>query len=192
MRRSRRGRLEVRHVPWLLAVPAIVLAVALRYLPSLFGAGYAFTDWTGLTLSADPIGFENFTTIFTDETARGSLLHTLLLAALVVLFSNVIGLALALVLQQRFKTRNLLRALFFLPFALSYLATGYIWQYIFSYTGPLNQFLGIRRARRLAATLARRPALGHLHDRHRHDLAVHRADDGDLPGRAGGNPGGAG
>jgi len=141
-RRSSRGRLEWRHVPWLFAVPGLVLIVLLRYLPSLFGAGYAFTDWTGLSLSADSVGFDNFAAIFTDETAAGSVWHTFLIAALMVVFSNVIGLALALLLRQRLKFRNFYRALFFLPFALSYLATGYIWQYILSYDGPLNQFLG--------------------------------------------------
>lgn len=141
-RRRGRRRLETRHVPWLLAVPAIVLALLLRYIPSLIGAGYAFTDWTGLSLSANSVGFENFANIFRDETARGSVWHTLLLAALMVVFSNLIGLALALVLRHRLRFRNLYRALFFLPFALSYLATGYVWQYIFSYNGPFNQLLG--------------------------------------------------
>jgi raffinose/stachyose/melibiose transport system permease protein len=115
--------------------------ILLRYVPSLFGMGYAFTDWTGLTMSANPVGFANFLAIFKDETTRGSVWHTLLIAALLVIFSNVIGLALALVLRNNFKFRNVYRALFFLPFALSYLATGYIWQYILSYDGPINQFL---------------------------------------------------
>jgi raffinose/stachyose/melibiose transport system permease protein len=59
-----------------------------------------------------------------------------------VIFSNVIGLFLALLLRQKLRLRNLYRALFFLPFALTRLATGYIWQYILTYEGPLNQFLG--------------------------------------------------
>jgi raffinose/stachyose/melibiose transport system permease protein len=50
---------------------------------------------------------------------------------------------LALVLRTKFKLRNVYRALFFLPFSMSYLATGYIWNFILSYDGPFNQFLAI-------------------------------------------------
>lgn len=138
-----RRSLKVRHVPWALAIPGIAFAVLLRYLPSLFGAGYSFTDWTGLTLSADFLGFSNYIAIFTDPAMRGAVWHTLILAFLMVVLANLIGLFLALVLRQRFKLRNLYRALFFLPFALSHLATGYVWQYIFSYDGPFNQFLSV-------------------------------------------------
>jgi len=132
----------MRQVPWLLAIPAIVLMLGLRFVPAIFSGGYAFTDWTGLTLSANPVGFANFVDIFTSDTTRNALLHTLLLAALLLVLSNVFGLGLALLLHRGLKSRNLLRAMFFLPFALSHLATGYVWQYIFSYTGPFNQFLG--------------------------------------------------
>ena len=133
----RRPRIPMRQVPWLLAIPAIVLMLGLRFVPAIFSGGYAFTDWTGLTLSANPVGFANFVDIFTSDTTRNALLHTLLLV-----LSNVFGLGLALLLHRGLKSRNLLRAMFFLPFALSHLATGYVWQYIFSYTGPFNQFLG--------------------------------------------------
>ena len=136
-----RARLEVRHVPWAFAIPAIILVLLLRMIPSLTGIGYSFTNWTGLSLSADFVGLSNYAAIFSDETLRSSIGHTLLIAVLMVIFSNVIGLILALILRTNFKLKNVYRALFFLPFALSYLATGYVWQYILSYEGPLNQFL---------------------------------------------------
>ncbi|MDR1028245.1 MAG: sugar ABC transporter permease [Clostridiales Family XIII bacterium] len=141
---DRRGgvKLEMRHVPWVFAFPAIALALLLRYLPSLLGVSYSFTDWTGMSFSANPTGFSNYINIFSDVGTRGSVGHTLLIAALMVVFSNLFGLLLALILRRRLKLRNLYRALFFLPFALTRLATGYVWQYILSYDGPLNQFLG--------------------------------------------------
>ena len=50
----------------------------------------------------------------------------------------MIGLLLALGLQRTLKSRGLLRAIFFLPVVMSSLAVSYVWQFIFSYTGPLN------------------------------------------------------
>ena len=135
------GKLEVRHVPWVFAIPGIVLVLALRHVPSLAGAGYSFTNWNGLSFSADFTGLTNYTNIFAEQATRDSLWHTILIAVLMVLFANVIGLLLAMVLRIKLKLRNLYRALFFLPFALTRLATGYIWQYILTYDGPFNQFL---------------------------------------------------
>lgn len=139
--RKPRRKITTKQVPWLLAVPAIVLMLGLRFVPSIVSGGYAFTDWTGLTLSANWVGFDNFVDIFSRETTRNALSNTLFLAALLLVLSNVLGLGLALLLHRKLKLRNLLRAMIFLPFALSHLATGYIWQYIFAYTGPFNQFL---------------------------------------------------
>ena len=43
--------------------------------------------------------------------------------------------------NRTIKTRGVLRALFFAPVVMSSLAVSYIWQFIFSYTGPLNGVL---------------------------------------------------
>jgi raffinose/stachyose/melibiose transport system permease protein len=105
------------------------------------GSTYAFTDWGGREATASWIGLENFRFIFRDDTLRSALFRTFQLAGLLVVVSNVLGLFLAMSLRSNLKTRNLIRALFFLPFALSHLASGYIWKFIFQYDGPLNIML---------------------------------------------------
>jgi raffinose/stachyose/melibiose transport system permease protein len=65
------------------------------------------------------------------------------LAGSFVVIVNVFGLALALAVNKGLKTRNLLRSVFFLPVAMSSVAIAFIWQYIFQFEGPLNQFLGV-------------------------------------------------
>jgi raffinose/stachyose/melibiose transport system permease protein len=138
---SRKSRAKARQVPWLFAVPALFVIVVLRYVPSLVGSGYAFTDWKGSSLGADFVGLDNFVEIFQDPTTSGALWHTVFLAASYVVLANVFGLTLAVALKKTLKTRSLIRALFFLPFALSQLATAYIWQFIFAYNGPINHVL---------------------------------------------------
>jgi raffinose/stachyose/melibiose transport system permease protein len=132
-REPRIRRKSLKKVPWLLALPAIAILLCLRLLPSLVGGTYAFTDWSGAGPGASWIGLENFRAIFSDPGTSNVLAHTFQLAGLLVVISNVLGLLLAMSLRRSLKTRNLLRAMFFLPFALSHLATGYIWQYIFQY-----------------------------------------------------------
>jgi raffinose/stachyose/melibiose transport system permease protein len=133
----------LRKVPWLLAVPAVIAVLVLRFLPAIIGGTYAFTSWNGVGASAEWIGFDNFRQIFDDPITSKALGNTLKLAFLLVVIANLGGLALAIILRRAFKTRSLMRALIFLPFALSHLASGYIWQYIFQYDGPLNRALDL-------------------------------------------------
>ena len=137
---SRVDQRRLGRVPWLLALPGVAALIAFHFVPIAFGAYYAFTDWNGLT-HARWIGLGNFRDIFGDRTARGALWHTLELAGCFAVSVNVIGVALALGLQRRVKTRNVLRSLFFAPVALSPLAIAFIWQWIFDYQGGLNALL---------------------------------------------------
>ena len=122
-------------------LPAVAVVLAFRYVATGAGTWYAFTDWDGLS-DATWVGLDNFRQIFEDPASRGALKNTIVLAFTFVIASNVIGLALALALQRTIKTRGLLRALFFVPVVMSSLAVSYVWQFIFSFTGPLNQLLG--------------------------------------------------
>jgi raffinose/stachyose/melibiose transport system permease protein len=122
-------------------LPGVVLALSFHWLAPAFGTWYAFTDWNGLS-AAHWVGLRNFRDIFSDQTTRDALWHTLELAGPFVVLVNLIGFALALGLNRAIKTRNILRSIFFIPAVVSPLATAYIWQYIFDSNGPLNQLLG--------------------------------------------------
>jgi raffinose/stachyose/melibiose transport system permease protein len=126
----------------LLALPGVLFVVAFHLAAPVAALRYAFTDWDGLGV-ARWVGLQNFRDIFGSSTTSTPLFNTLKLAAVVLVLSNVIGCALALGLNRTVKSRIALRLIFFLPFVLSPLATSYIWQYIFTFDGGLNQLLGI-------------------------------------------------
>jgi raffinose/stachyose/melibiose transport system permease protein len=129
-------------VPLWWALPGIGFVVAFIYIAFVAGAGYAFTDWNGISAAARWIGIANFREIAKTPEARQALWHTLELTAAFVVVVNAVGLGLALALNRTVRSRNLLRALFFAPVVLSPLAVSYIWQYIFDVSGPLNGLLG--------------------------------------------------
>ena len=141
-RRRTRSRRYGRGAPWVWVVPALLVVLALRYASTAAGAWYAFTNWDGISPGATFVGLDNFRDILNDPASRGALEHTLSLAFVFVIVSNALGLALALALHRTVKSRGLLRALFFVPVVMSSLAVSYIWQFIFSYSGPLNAGLG--------------------------------------------------
>jgi raffinose/stachyose/melibiose transport system permease protein len=127
-------------VPWLLAVPGVGALFGFHFVPIGFGAYHAFTNWT--LVHSRWIGLKNFGDIVNDSSARGVLWHTLELAGCFVVAVNAIGLALALGLNRAVKSRHLLRSLFFAPVAVSPLAIGFLWRWIFDYQGGLNRLLG--------------------------------------------------
>jgi raffinose/stachyose/melibiose transport system permease protein len=129
-----------RKVSWLLVVPALAFVIAFHYIPVGFGGYYAFTDWNGLT-HAHWIGLRNFRDILNDPTARAALWHTLQLAFCFVVIVNVLGLALALALDRTVKTRHFLRLVFFAPVVLSPIAISFIWQWLYTYQGGINEIL---------------------------------------------------
>lgn len=123
-----------------LALPGVFALVAFTLVPVVVGGLYAFTDWRGLG-DAHWIGLDNFREIFKDPLTRGALWHTIVFGGALVVLTNAVGLALALGLNRTLKSRNLLRAVFFLPVILSPLAVSYVWQYILDPSGPVNSLL---------------------------------------------------
>jgi raffinose/stachyose/melibiose transport system permease protein len=124
----------------LLALPGLAALFAFHFVPVGLGGYYAFTNWDGA--HATWLGLDNFREIARDEATRGALRNTILLAVCFVVLVNAIGLALALGLNRAVKSRNLLRSVFFAPVAVSPLAIGFIWLWIFDYQGALNRALG--------------------------------------------------
>lgn len=124
------------------ALPALIPVFLLRYLAVGVGAYYAFTSWNGVSVQADFVGLANFRRLFSDEVARQAVWNTLILSSTAVILSNVFGMLLALSLNRLLRTRQLLRSMFFAPFAMTPLAVSYVWAYILDYDGLLNRALG--------------------------------------------------
>jgi len=134
---ARRSGPGLGQAPVLLAVPAVLLLLAVHFAAPIAGMWYAFTDWS-VTRPAQWVGLENFREALGDADQRAALLRTVELATIYVVVVNVLALALALALNRAIKTKGLLRTLYVLPALLGSLATAYIWQYVFDYRGGLN------------------------------------------------------
>jgi raffinose/stachyose/melibiose transport system permease protein len=125
------------------AAPALAIYALIVIYPSLAGAVYAFTDWTGIG-AAHWVGLDNFKTLFTDDQSFSSLVNTLKLTVVVVIVQNTIGLLLALGVHTLIKSRHLLRTVFFAPAILSPVVLAFLWKYMFNPApdAGLNALLG--------------------------------------------------
>lgn len=126
------------------AVPAVLLYTLLFMVPVVLNFVYSFTNWNAIRMTGETakfIGLDNYIKIFQNPELVSVIGRTLLFAIITTVFKNVIGFLLALAFNEGLKTKNILRAIFFLPAMLSPLIIGLIFGSIFMKNGFANQFL---------------------------------------------------
>ena len=128
-------------VPRWFVLPGLAAYLYISIWPAVLGSGYAFTDWNGLTEDFSFVGLGNFARILDEPLALRAVWNTVVLAFVVSIVQNGIGLALALALNSLVKSRYLLRTAFFLPVVLTPLVAGYIWSYLLAPSGAINEAL---------------------------------------------------
>jgi len=124
---KRRGTVDLLFMlPCLLAFSMVILV------PFGMGIYYALSDWNGVRTEINFVGFQNFAAMFTEPQFLYSFLITLLYTVINVVFVNLVGFALALMVTSQLKLRNFYRAGFFVPNLIGGLVLGYIWQFMFN------------------------------------------------------------
>lgn len=102
------------------------------------------TNWNAIKLTGETakfIGFANFQKIFSDPELFSVILRTIQYAFVTTIFKNVLGFALALWLNEGLKSKQALRATFFLPSMLSPLIIGLMFGSLLMTNGFFNQAL---------------------------------------------------
>lgn len=129
---------------YIMAIPAVLLFAIFHTYPALQGIYYSFTNWDGLSLSYEFVGFKNYLSLFKDINVLNSYLFTFKFAVLATVLVNVISLLVAMGLNAKIKYKNFFRGVYFLPNVLSVLIVGFIFNYLFANVVPeLGQKLGI-------------------------------------------------
>ncbi|WP_240416399.1 carbohydrate ABC transporter permease [Paenibacillus periandrae] len=112
--------------------PAVFFFIIIVVIPFLMSIYYSFTEWNGVSTTIKWVGFDNFKQIIVgDQDFHKSFWFTTRFSVVMVILTNVVGFALALLLTQALKTRNILRTVFFMPNVIGGLLLGFIWQFIF-------------------------------------------------------------
>ncbi|QND54138.1 sugar ABC transporter permease [Phyllobacterium sp. 628] len=138
----RNHRLAEIFVAWSLAGPALVLLVALFFLPVFAVFGIALTDWQFGANSLSFVGLGNFEEVFADEGFRASLVNTILYVIIVVPGTIILGLVIALLIESGKSCRAFYRAIHFLPFMATLTAMAIAWEALLHPTiGLVNQAL---------------------------------------------------
>lgn len=130
--------------PWYFATPAAILFFLLCFLPGILGIAYSFTDWNNFSNEINFVGLRNYKEIFTGNSEYVKYIwNTVLFTVVTTIAKTIVGLALALLLTQKFiKCKNIQRMVIFSPQVMSYLVVGLVFKsMLHPTTGFLNDFL---------------------------------------------------
>ena len=120
------GKTMKRYFPIFVLPTLLAFAVAFM-VPFIMGIYLSFCDFTTVT-NAKFVGISNYAKAFTNPDFLKALWFTVKFAVLAVVTINICGFALALMLTQDIKGRNIFRTIFFMPNLIGGIVLGYIWQ----------------------------------------------------------------
>ena len=125
-----------------LYIPALAVMMCFIIYPLLRGVFISLFQWNGYSQNMKFVGLKNYLSLFSDKKFVNSFLNTLLYGFGSALLQNIFGLALALLVDCKFRTNHLLRTIVYLPVMVSSLVMGYIMYFFLQYNhGVLNEVL---------------------------------------------------
>ncbi|WP_433512117.1 carbohydrate ABC transporter permease [Nonomuraea sp. CA-143628] len=134
-RATRRRRPNL--TPYLLIGPALLAAVAFLYVPMAVSAYWSLTDYSGLAAPSF-VGLRNYTELLSGARFRQALLNTTLFTVIGMSAGPALGLAAALLLNQRVRFVGVFRTVYFLPVTTSLVVTATVWKMLLNEDGILN------------------------------------------------------
>jgi len=124
-----------KHQEWwlagLLLAPNLILLAIFTYRPLIDNIRLSFFNWNISSPQSTFVGWQNYIEWFTRDDTKTIVSNTVIFTFFAVIGSLVLGLALALLLNQKLKGRNFTRSVVFAPFAISGAAIGIAFQFIF-------------------------------------------------------------
>ncbi|CAN0656434.1 Trehalose/maltose transport system permease protein MalF (plasmid) [Nitratireductor aquimarinus] len=124
---------------WLMMLPLLVVMTAIVGWPLLDTLRLSFTDARLVGTGGDWVGLDNYARMLSSSRFLDTLSTTTIFAVVSVTLEMVLGVLTALLLNQAFYGRTLLRALLILPWALPTVVNATLWRLIYNpQYGALN------------------------------------------------------
>jgi glucose/mannose transport system permease protein len=125
--------------PWVALLP-LVVAVLVGYVGATLWSLRVSLSSSRTFPTNDFVGLAQYVRLFETERWLVSLQNLVIFGVLFIVACMVIGFLLAVFIDQKVKAEGALRTIFLYPYAMSFVATGLIWQWM------LNPDLGIQEA----------------------------------------------
>jgi ABC-type sugar transport system permease subunit len=121
---------EERILGYFLIVPTFFLIGGLLLFPAVWAVWFSFTDKV-VGQAANFVGLRNYEFILGWPDFGRTIANTAVLAIVGVAVKAVIGMTMALALNEKFYGRNVMRGVLFLPWIVPSFVAGFIWRWLF-------------------------------------------------------------
>ncbi|MGF1601371.1 MAG: carbohydrate ABC transporter permease [Thermosynechococcaceae cyanobacterium] len=132
---------KARLLPWVYISPALLVLTAYLVLPTIWTVLISFLD----RRSEKFVGLDNYIFAFTDSSMLVAFRNNLLWLVLVTGVSVSLGLVIA-VLVDKVKYEAFAKGLIFMPMAISFVGASVIWRFVYAYTPPEFEQIGLLNA----------------------------------------------
>ena len=122
----------------LLILPSILALAVFIYGFIGWTLRVSFSQWKGLLPDFTWVGLDNYITLFSDRRFQIDMRNTVIFTLVFVGGCLLVGLLMAILLDQGLKGEGIFRNIFLFPMAISYIVTGVVWRWL------LNPALGNR------------------------------------------------
>lgn len=114
-----------------LFVSPSIIALAIFVYGFIFWSGrVSMSDWVGLLPNYEWVGLDNYIALMQDPRFHIDIRNTLIFTGLFVGGSLLLGLGLAVMLDQGLRGESFFRSLFLFPMAISFIVTGVVWRWL--------------------------------------------------------------
>jgi len=124
--------------PYIALFPAFVIVLFAYVVTVIWNIWISFTDSKLLPVNTF-IGFKNYARLFDTDRWDISLQNVVIFGILFIIGCLTLGFLLAVMLDQKVRFENTFRTIFLYPFAMSFIVTGLVWQWI------MNPTLGLQK-----------------------------------------------
>lgn len=112
-------------------IPALAFFLIFWIYPVLQLFYYSVTNFNGINYDFDFVGLKNYGRVLSNGTLVNSMKNTMIYAVMTVCISNIIGLAVAMILNTKIKMKGLFRTCAYFPALFSAIVVGFIWSYVY-------------------------------------------------------------
>jgi len=138
--------IKKRDIPFitLFLLPGLLLFVVTILIPSVLAISYSLYQADSFVSQPTFIGLQNYIEVISEQRFWSDLWKTILYAGCSVLLQVIIGIAIALILNENFVGREFLRGISVIPYIIPPIAVAIVWEWMLdSNWGVVNQFISM-------------------------------------------------
>ena len=107
--------------------PALILFAMFVVWPMVRAVQFSLYRWKGFGPLVDFVGLKNYVSVLTNDVFLGALGNNLFIVVASIVIQLPLGIAIALLLNQKIRGRGLLRTVVFVPYVLAEVIAGVVW-----------------------------------------------------------------